>query len=231
VPSAEVAVANLLADLLTEREWNVVRDPVIGGGRAAFWLQRKDGVALVADLTLEDGVVHFASLGQVASYRAQVPLRGEGQLAFVLLTTGKETPEVAEIAGALEIRVITAGGARRPRDVALRLADELDAFSHFEGFGADKPPWALAPLFNKATDDEIERLSKAVESEQYPAGAVIYELGSEPAELYVVTEGTVHLTHPDADREIPRRQLSVFGEMAAVDGEPRIFSARASTDV
>jgi CRP-like cAMP-binding protein len=234
VPLTELSVADKLAERLKKPRWHVARDPLLGQVRPDFMLDRDDGVSVIADVTLEDGVVHSASLGQVASYRGQVEQRAQGRFAFVLLTTGEQTPEVADIAHKLDVRVITVARSRRPTAIAERFANALDQFSHFSSLEPGQPPWSLAPLFHEATSAELARLSERVQLKRYAKGDTIYRIDSAPDAVYVVTDGKVRLTFRRVDgseRHAWRHQLSIFGEMAALDQRPRIVTARAMTKV
>jgi CRP-like cAMP-binding protein len=93
---------------------------------------------------------------------------------------------------------------------------------------------ASTPLFAKLTQQELEELATSVQRRRYTAGQDVYRLGSAPDELFVVVEGEVELLIPadDGDDVLSARQpTSVFGEMAVLDGQPRMVLARAKTDV
>jgi CRP-like cAMP-binding protein len=90
------------------------------------------------------------------------------------------------------------------------------------------------PLFEKLTSEELTKLNPLVQRRRYAAGEVIYELGSAPNELFVLVEGEVVLVVPVREDEktlSTRHPPSVFGEIAVLDGQPRMVLARAKTDV
>ena len=228
---AEATVADALADRLSQRGWDVDREPSVGNLRPDFILQRSDGLSLVAELTLESGFVHVGSLGHAAAYKGLMAPGGQGEYGYVLLTTGSTSPEIEDLARQLRIGLISVPSHGEAAVLAATFADKLESFDRFAGLGPPEDRWRLAPLFEKATETELARLSSSVERVRFAAGDEIYPADSPPDELYVVLAGVVELVLPGGRLLAERKPLSVFGEMAALDGEPRLVTARARTDV
>lgn len=89
------------------------------------------------------------------------------------------------------------------------------------------------PLFAGLTSSDLERLALGAEIVEVPGGSLLFEEGSEGDRAYVITEGEVEVVKITGDREVllARRVAGdVIGEMALLDGAPRMASVRASAD-
>ena len=101
---------------------------------------------------------------------------------------------------------------------------------------SERPGGGLAatPLFATLTREEQEQLESSVQRREFTAGQEIYSDGSPPDALFVLMAGEVELLIPRAGGEellSTRGPSSVFGEMAVLEGQPRMVRARAKTDV
>ncbi len=75
----------------------------------------------------------------------------------------------------------------------------------------------------------IELFRNSIDTQNYPAGSVIFRQGDTGELMYAVQEGTVEIrlgerviqTHGPGD---------IFGEMAIIDNQPRSATAVAATD-
>jgi CRP/FNR family cyclic AMP-dependent transcriptional regulator len=86
------------------------------------------------------------------------------------------------------------------------------------------------PLFHGITDDHLAELLGACERVPLAAGEVLFEAGSEPAHLLLLTQGEVVLHEPQTPGE-PRFRLSPIapiGELGAVTGLKRNTTAVAT---
>jgi CRP-like cAMP-binding protein len=75
----------------------------------------------------------------------------------------------------------------------------------------------------------IALLQKSGESEEHPAGEVVFSAGDPADRMYVVTGGTVALSLGDDVLEVVGPG-GLFGEMAVIDREPRSATAVVETD-
>ena len=80
-----------------------------------------------------------------------------------------------------------------------------------------------------ATTNYTSLFTHATDFTSYPAGAVIFEEGSDGDKLLVVKKGTVQLKHGDIELE-RLGEGAMFGEMALLDNEKRSATAVAVTD-
>jgi CRP-like cAMP-binding protein len=73
-------------------------------------------------------------------------------------------------------------------------------------------------------------LARAKPPETVAAGGLIFSEGDAGEAMFLVTEGTVSLTH---DGTVISRAVapSIFGELALIDNSPRALTATAETDV
>jgi CRP-like cAMP-binding protein len=87
------------------------------------------------------------------------------------------------------------------------------------------------PLFHGITDDHLADLLGACERVPLAAGEVLFEAGSEPAHLLLLTQGEVVLHEPQSPAGEPRFRLSPIapiGELGAVTGLKRNTTAVAT---
>ena len=106
-------------------------------------------------------------------------------------------------------RIGDASGVVDPMDVALRLQ--------------------AVPAFGRLSTPQLVRLAEVMERMRFAAGTLVYREGAEADGLYFVFDGEVEILRGDTvvERLGPG---SFFGEVAALDGVPRLFSARAHAD-
>lgn len=86
------------------------------------------------------------------------------------------------------------------------------------------------PMFAGASEDEIRSLAAVARESSYGAGAVVCQEGTTGVGLQVVASGTVLVY---TDHIVPTRLSAgaYFGEIAVVDGGPRMSTVVAETAV
>lgn len=84
-------------------------------------------------------------------------------------------------------------------------------------------------IFASVREDQLVDIATLVESVDYQKGDLILAKGDLGTSLYIVVDGQVRVFQDDTELNIlgPR---SVFGEMAALDPEPRAASVEALED-
>ena len=101
----------------------------------------------------------------------------------------------------------------------------------------DRPIFTRIPLFHGITDEHLAELILACEHLTLPAGEVLFEAGSEPQHLHLLTRGEVILrephVHPAAGEAAPEPRfrlspLAPIGELGAVTGVRRNTTAVTS---
>ena len=86
------------------------------------------------------------------------------------------------------------------------------------------------PIFARAPEVVLRDVAAAVEEESYSAGETIFRQGELGRAMYVVAEGRVSIDiGGNVVGTLGERQ--VFGEMAAIDPEPRSATVAATEDV
>lgn len=81
-------------------------------------------------------------------------------------------------------------------------------------------------IFSQVPENTLVEVAQAVVEQEYPAQATIFQQGDIGTTLYVIVSGKVKIHQADqVIAELGERQ--VFGELAALDPEPR--SAAATT--
>jgi uncharacterized membrane protein len=90
------------------------------------------------------------------------------------------------------------------------------------------------PMFYGLTDEDLQHLAGALVERRFAAGTMIFDMGDEGSEMYIVESGDVNIHLPgDASRRISLKDLAAgefFGELALFDAKPRSASALATTD-
>ena len=90
------------------------------------------------------------------------------------------------------------------------------------------------PFLSECSDEVLERLSRDLVTERFPAGRVVFEEGEPGSKFYIVARGTLeNYVHLQGDRETSLGRLDdgdYFGEMALIRPVPRTWSVRARTD-
>jgi CRP/FNR family transcriptional regulator, cyclic AMP receptor protein len=94
----------------------------------------------------------------------------------------------------------------------------------------------LGPWFHWGEGDRIMSEPGVLPGKQrlFPRGTVIFKEGDSGAEAYLLQQGTVRIFKNVAGRKITIGRLwpfQVFGEMALIDGSPRMAAAVADEDV
>jgi CRP-like cAMP-binding protein len=89
-------------------------------------------------------------------------------------------------------------------------------------------------LFASLFERELLQLARQVSHAHVAAGEEVYPHGSDPTDLLIVVAGRVELSVrlPDGGKQFVgvREPATVFGEMAALDGNPRMADAHAGAD-
>lgn len=102
------------------------------------------------------------------------------------------------------------------------------------GYAEELPPVALErhELFSALEDGELDLLAPALGTLELPAGTVIVRAGDPAGEVYLVTEGTLSIFAPGAERRLGTLSAGMtFGELGYLERGPRTADVRADTDV
>ncbi len=83
------------------------------------------------------------------------------------------------------------------------------------------------PLFKDITDAHLEALRGACELKKVPAGEVLFEAGSAPGELLVLTSGEVSLEE-EGNPRFRLTPIAPIGELGAITGSKRTTTAIAT---
>ena len=90
-------------------------------------------------------------------------------------------------------------------------------------------------IFGLLDEEGRERLARIAEEVEFPAGTVVFSEGEEGDAFYCTLSGTLKVVANDyAESEKHLATLmggSVFGEIAALSGEPRTATVTAQSDV
>lgn len=82
------------------------------------------------------------------------------------------------------------------------------------------------PVFSSVPENQLVDLATITESVEYEAGEIIMNQGDLGTSMYIVVDGRVRIY--DGDQELGEQgNRAVFGELAALDPEPRAASAQA----
>lgn len=85
------------------------------------------------------------------------------------------------------------------------------------------------PIFSSVPEGQLVDLATIVESVEYDAGEIIVNQGDLGTSMYIVVDGRVRIF--DGDKELAEAgNRAVFGELAALDPEPRAASVQAIED-
>lgn len=86
------------------------------------------------------------------------------------------------------------------------------------------------PLFADLPERDLSRLCAACHEDELPAGATLFDEGDHGDAAYVITGGTIEIVKSTGTHEVLlalRHTGEVIGEMALLQDEPRMASARA----
>lgn len=92
------------------------------------------------------------------------------------------------------------------------------------------------PLFRDLTPQSVELLSQKITLEYYPANRQIFKQGEQGEAMYIIKKGQVRIYQGDDDKPYDQTILatlsdgSFFGEMALVNEEERIASAKTLSE-
>ena len=89
---------------------------------------------------------------------------------------------------------------------------------------------ANVALFAGCNKKELAKVASLVDEVDLPAGTVIARQGHLGQEFFVIAEGRVTVAMPDGTTA-PLGPGSFFGEMALLDGGPRVATVTADTPV
>lgn len=95
---------------------------------------------------------------------------------------------------------------------------------------------ARVDLFNGLDKKELQVLGRSFQERKYSAGTTLIKQGDTGVGLYIITKGTVRITHSSsaggAEKELGTQGAgSVLGEMALLDDLPRSATVTAVDDV
>lgn len=88
---------------------------------------------------------------------------------------------------------------------------------------------AKAWIFSKLERSDLERIAKVVVSRKYAQGEAIVKEGEQAVAFYVIARGKVEVTK-DGKRLSTMGSGDTFGEMALLDGYPRVANVIALED-
>lgn len=86
---------------------------------------------------------------------------------------------------------------------------------------------ASVPLFSKLNKKTLDRLDRIVVQREFPAGKDIVTEGDTGAGFFLIESGEVEVIHGSTVLATLGKGGS-FGEMAMLDGRPRVASVRAT---
>lgn len=85
------------------------------------------------------------------------------------------------------------------------------------------------PIFSSVPESQLVDLATIAESVEYDAGEIIMNQGDLGTSMYIVVDGRVRIF--DGDKDLAEQgSRAVFGELAALDPEPRAASVQALED-
>jgi CRP-like cAMP-binding protein len=86
------------------------------------------------------------------------------------------------------------------------------------------------PLFADASDVDLAYVAVVAHPTRFPKGTIICAEGVRGVGLHVITDGQVRVTSSHSP-EVVLSAGAYFGEMAVLDGGPRMATVVAATDV
>jgi CRP-like cAMP-binding protein len=104
---------------------------------------------------------------------------------------------------------------------------------HEEDDMAHEDELAAAPLFSTLSRKELARLGRAVVERTYKKGETIVKEGEQAVAFFIVTKGKTEVSAGSGQKRQKLNELGpggVFGEMALLDGGPRVATVKAIDD-
>jgi CRP/FNR family cyclic AMP-dependent transcriptional regulator len=92
---------------------------------------------------------------------------------------------------------------------------------------------ASVPLFSQMSRKDLSRLGRAVVERHYKKGETIVKEDEQAVAFFMVIKGKVEVTRGSGAKKRKLNELGpggVFGEMALLDGGPRVATVRALED-
>ena len=92
---------------------------------------------------------------------------------------------------------------------------------------------ASVPLFSQLSRKDLVRIGRAVVERNYKKGETIVKEGDQAVAFFMVVKGKVEVTCGLAAKKQKLNDLgpgAVFGEMALLDGGPRVATVRATEE-
>ena len=87
------------------------------------------------------------------------------------------------------------------------------------------------PIFSRLDDSDLNPLESFLTKRRYPEGQIIFHMGDEGGNLYIINRGRVKITLPSQlGEEIILTILSpgeILGELSFIDGKPRSATVQA----
>ena len=85
------------------------------------------------------------------------------------------------------------------------------------------------PIFSSVLENQLVDLATITESVEYSAGDIIMNQGDLGSSMYIVVNGRVRIFEGEKELAIGETR-AVFGELSALDPEPRAASVQAIED-
>jgi len=90
------------------------------------------------------------------------------------------------------------------------------------------------PIFSTLKETDLERLESRLVRRRYTRGQILFHMGDEGGNLYIIECGRVKITIPSADGEEVILALlgqgEIMGEISLIDGKPRSATVQAMKD-
>jgi HEAT repeat protein len=229
-----------------------VRDAQIGLASASAELRANSLEALEHWLTREDArrvVPLVASLSPEEAFERLVPGRSARDAESHLVT--QLTRPSSDVTAWSQVTAAWAAGHRKDealREPITRLAKSSDSWiretaqwaaEDAETRAARKPSMLTiekvmilkrTALFSQAPNDVLAEVAGVLERVEVQAGERIITDGERGTSMYIIVDGEVRVHN--GDKEVARLKApTVFGELAALDPQPRLASVTAVTDL
>ncbi|MGD8387948.1 MAG: Crp/Fnr family transcriptional regulator [Desulfobacteraceae bacterium] len=90
------------------------------------------------------------------------------------------------------------------------------------------------PLFSTLEETDLSRLERRLVQRRYSRGQVLFHMGDEGGNLYILRQGRVKVTIPSEDGEEMILAIlgsgEILGEISLIDGKPRSATVQAMKD-